>query len=274
MNRDPDRLGLRRRVERHYDATSFLYRIFWGEHIHHGFWPAPGGSPLDAQVRLVSYLADRAEVARGDRVLDVGCGYGAASRWLAARYDCRATGITISRRQARIASRRHRRAAGWLAVVRSDAAALPFADRSFDVVWVVECLEHLDDKQAFIRRARRLLAPGGRLALCSWQAGGDQIDRRLIDSVCDAFLCPSLATATEYRSWCEAEGLVIRCHEDLTRNVEETWRILVRRVGRLRPLRWLVGVELRRFVKGFPSIARAYETGAMSYGLLVAQRPA
>ncbi|NIR28355.1 MAG: methyltransferase domain-containing protein, partial [Gammaproteobacteria bacterium] len=46
----------------------------------------------------------------------------------------------------------------------------------FDVVWVVECLEHLAAKGEFIRRAARTLVPGGRLALCSWQDGNGDAD--------------------------------------------------------------------------------------------------
>ncbi len=98
----------------------------------------------------------------------------------------------------------------------------------------------------------------------------------MVEAVCDAFLCPSLATAAEHRAWCEEAALEVRCQEDLTARVLDTWKILERRVSRpwVRPLRWLVGNSARRFVDGFPIIARAYETGAMSYGLLVARRPA
>ncbi|NIR28354.1 MAG: hypothetical protein GWN84_03305, partial [Gammaproteobacteria bacterium] len=77
-----ERPDLRHAVERHYDSLALLYRLFWGEHVHHGLWPARGGSPRDAQIRLVSHLADRAGIAGGERVLDVGCGYGASARWL------------------------------------------------------------------------------------------------------------------------------------------------------------------------------------------------
>ncbi|NIW02680.1 MAG: methyltransferase type 11, partial [Gammaproteobacteria bacterium] len=82
MTSGAERPDLRHAVERHYDSLALLYRLFWGEHVHHGLWPARGGSPRDAQIRLVSHLADRAGIAGGERVLDVGCGYGASARWL------------------------------------------------------------------------------------------------------------------------------------------------------------------------------------------------
>ena len=264
-------------IERHYDSLSLLYRTFWGEHIHHGLWLAGSGSPREARIRLVSHLAGRTGIQNGERVLDVGCGYGAPARWLADHLDCQVAGITISRKQARVARRENaRRGYGArIAIVRADAAALPFADPAFDVVWVIECIEHLTDKQRFIAEVARLLRPGGRFALCSWLHAGDPAGDRLVAEVCDAFLCPSLATAQEYRSWCESAGLEIRCEEDLTPQVKATWETLIRRTRRpwLRPLVALLNPSARRFVEGFPTIAEAYESGAMTYGLLVAARP-
>ncbi len=276
-------LWLRRSVERHYDSLAFLYRAFWGEHIHHGLWLGDDVPPAVAQERLVARLAERAGIARGERVLDVGCGYGASGRWLARRLGCQVTGVTISRRQARRAQHAAARGGGpgggpggALRVVRADAAALPFGDGAFDVVWVIECIEHLADKRRFVRDAARLLRPGGRLALCTWQRtenGGPGADE-LVRAVCESFLCPSLATGRELAEWCSAAGLRLRYAEDLTAGVRPTWDVLMRRLSRpwLAPARRLVTGGLRRFLDGFPAIARAYGTGAMSYGLLIAER--
>jgi tocopherol O-methyltransferase len=268
---------LRRSIERHYDSLAFLYRTFWGKHIHHGLWLDGPSPPRLAQEQLVSYLADRAEVREGEEILDVGSGYGASGRWLSHRFGCRVTGVTISRKQARLARRYNERYghAGRTQVVRANAADLPFAAGSFDLVWVVECIEHLADKRRFVRETARMLRPGGRFALCTWQRGeGIEAAEPQLREVCEAFLCPSLASAAEYRAWCEAAGLEVRCEENLTPHVRATWDILGKRIGRpwLAPLRLLVGRRVRRFVAGFPVIASAYDSGAMSYGLVVAAK--
>lgn len=269
---------LRASVEHHYDSLRHLYRAFWGDHIHHGLWQTADDPPEVAQENLVERLAARAGIRSGERVLDVGCGYGASARWLAEHRGCRVIGITISRRQARLARRvdGHRARGAGVAVVRGDAADPPFADDAFEIVWVIECLEHLEDKRAFVAQVARMLAPGGRLALCAWlRADGVPKDEPLVREVCDAFLCPGLASAAELSGYCEDAGLRVGRQEDLTDGVRQTWTILRRRVDRpwLAPLRWLVGAETRRFVAGFSSIDRAYELGRMSYGLLVASRP-
>ncbi len=270
--------SLRRSVERHYDSLALLYRTFWGQHIHHGLWLDGDSPPRQAQESLVSHLARRAQIRRGERVLDVGCGYGASSRWLSRQLDCPVTGITISRKQAGWAKRHNAKTdfTAPISIVRADAAQLPFAEECFDIVWVVECIEHLIDQRAFLLNAARTLRPGGRLALCTWQRGGGvSADDARVSAVCEAFLCPSLASMEEHRRWCVEAGLKVSEAENLTRHVSATWDILLRRVKRrwLAPLKPLLGRETRRFVDGFPSIAQAYESGAMSYGLLVAAKP-
>jgi hypothetical protein len=42
-------------IRKHYDRLSFLYRLFWGEHLHHGYWDADQ-SAAQAQVRLMERL--------------------------------------------------------------------------------------------------------------------------------------------------------------------------------------------------------------------------
>lgn len=272
---DPDGILLRS-IERHYDSLALLYRAFWGEHIHHGYWSRTDLESRAAQEQLVAQLAARAGIREGECVLDVGCGYGASGRWLASSLGCHVTGVTISGKQARLA-RRYNKRRGLVTrtpVLRADAARLPLADAGFDVVWSIECLEHLRDKEEFVRRAAVLLRPGGRLAVCSWLRGdGISPDNSLIRDVCEAFLCPSLATAGDYLSWFAAAGLEHRAIEDLTEYVCPTWKVLAGRLRRMVAFRPLVSRGIRRFVDGFPKIYEAFGSGVMTYGLFVVRRP-
>ena len=93
------------RVQKHYDRLSFFYRMFWGEHLHHGYWNG-GETPEQAQMHLMEQLAGRAEIPRGANVLDIGCGVGGSTLWLVEHYVYRVTGMTISPVQARMATRK------------------------------------------------------------------------------------------------------------------------------------------------------------------------
>src|SRR5215467_12363530 len=84
------------KVREHYDRMSPYYRSLWGEHIHHGYWIRGDESKETAQLQLAEHLASLAKVSTGAEVLDIGCGFGGSTLFLARKYQARATGITIS----------------------------------------------------------------------------------------------------------------------------------------------------------------------------------
>jgi tocopherol O-methyltransferase len=141
-------------IKSHYDLATFFYRLLWGEHIHHGLWDADE-TPEVAQRQLIDRQIAAAGIQPGARVLDVGCGMGATSIYLARTLGCDVTGVTLSPLQR------------WWATVsailkgvpkrtrfiQGDAEKVELPPRSFDVVWSVECTEHLYDKPRFFRRA-------------------------------------------------------------------------------------------------------------------------
>ena len=71
------------KVREHYDRMSPYYHSLWGEHIHHGYWIRGDESKETAQVQLIEHLARAAGIPQGAKILDVGCGFGASSIYLA-----------------------------------------------------------------------------------------------------------------------------------------------------------------------------------------------
>ena len=269
----------RRVVRQHYDLTTLFYWLFWGRHIHHGLWQADE-SPGEASQQLTETLAREAGIRPGQSVLDIGCGMGGSSIHLARALDCQVTGITISPFQRRWAAR----AARWHGVSRRtefrcvDAERVQFPRQTFDVLWSVECTEHLFDKPAFFRRAVEWLRPGGQLAVCAWLAGdGLESDARVqqVQKVCADFFCPSLGTSADYCGWLSQTGLEVQQCYDWTDQVQRTWEICRRRVRRS-GIRFLAGLfhrDTARFLDGFDTILDAYRNGAMRYGCFIAHKP-
>jgi tocopherol O-methyltransferase len=262
-------------VRSHYDRLAYFYRTLWGKHIHHGYWEG-NESAETAQVQLVSRLADRAAIQHGAAVLDVGCGLGGSSLWLARHRGCRVTGITLSPVQARQASElaRAEHLDDRVRFRVMDANRLDLPPSQFDVVWVIECSEHLADKARFINACAHVLKPGGKLALCAWLAAEDPRPEqaRLIHEVCRGMLCASLASMHDYTNWMRVAGFDEITAEDITRHVEKTWDLCSAIVARpaVRMLRWLVDEQTRAFVESFGAIRRAYAEGAMAYGMFTA----
>lgn len=266
----------KRSIQNHYDLATPFYWLLWGSHIHHGLWEEDA-PPAVAQYRLIDRLATLATVKHEERVLDVGCGMGGSSIALAKRFGCRVTGVTLSPIQRCWA----RWSAGWQGLgdqvhfLRRDAEQMKFPAEAFDVVWNIECSEHFFDKPGFFRQAASWLRPGGRIAVCAWLAGEGPEAEAPVQTVGEAFLCPSFGTASDYQSWLETAGLVMRARVDLTQQVVQTWDICRRRVqaSGVSWLSWLGGRRIHAFVDHFATLGNAYRSGAMQYGLFVAEKP-
>lgn len=265
-------------VRDHYDRLSFFYHVLWGEHIHHGFWE-DGETPSIAQVRLIERLAARAKIPPDSRVLDVGCGLGGSALWLARELGCSVLGLNISPVQ--VAMARERALTEKLderAQFRVfDANLLESLDESFDVVWVIECSEHLADKERFISNCARVLRPGGRLALCAWLRANSPPapdHAQLVADVCRGMLCPQLASAHDYTDWMRAGLLEVVSAEEITPHVKETWMLAAAIACRpeIRALLYSMDERTRRFVEAFSLIQRAYDEGAMAYGMFTARK--
>jgi tocopherol O-methyltransferase len=156
-------------VREHYDRLSFFYSSLWGEHIHHGYWENAETTSA-AQIKLVERLASLAGIRPGQRVLDVGCGLGGSTWWLARNLNCSVLGLNISPVQVAMATEKalEEGLESRTEFKLLDANHLDVPGESFDAVWVIECSEHLTDKARFISDCARVLKKGGRLALCAW----------------------------------------------------------------------------------------------------------
>ncbi|HWH10214.1 MAG TPA: class I SAM-dependent methyltransferase [Solirubrobacteraceae bacterium] len=119
-----------------------------------------GAEPENFAIRRDYLLAN---VAPGDRVLDIGCGDGAFTAALATA-GALPVGADVADEALRRARARNPQLELHLLDDRPDAQ-LPFAPSSFDVVWAGELLEHLRDPRALLDDVRRVLSGTGRLLL-------------------------------------------------------------------------------------------------------------
>lgn len=167
-----------------------------GEHIHHGYFLTPTDSKEAAQIQLIELLLERSALPKGSSVLDVGCGIGGTSRYLASTRACNVVGVTISGKQVELACKLSADAAGSSP---SSTDAIPLGEGSvrfveldaekmgdffstspnkatFDCVWISEAMSHLPDKELFFRNAAKLLRPGGKLVVADWFKGQNLTD--------------------------------------------------------------------------------------------------
>ncbi|HEY9635486.1 MAG TPA: methyltransferase domain-containing protein [Coleofasciculaceae cyanobacterium] len=164
---------LKSQIQQFYDASSGLWEQVWGEHMHHGYYGATGKEKKNrrqAQIDLIEELLSWGEVGQAKQILDVGCGIGGSSLYLAQKFDASVSGITLSPVQASRATERAKEA-GLATQVQfqvADALDMPFADNTFDFVWSMESGEHMPDKEKFLQECYRVLKPGGIFLMATW----------------------------------------------------------------------------------------------------------
>ena len=269
-------------VANHYDELDPFYREIWGSHVHHGLWATGRETPGRAVEALIDLLAERLGFDPGQRVCDVGCGYGETALYLAGRHGIRVTGVTISPVQAeraRTAAARDAR----VEVACRDWLSNGFPDAAFDRVYAIESSEHMVDKERFFGEAFRTLRPGGRLGVFAWLAredAGDWEIRHLLEPICREGRLPSLGSESEYRDMAQRAGFRLLGFDDLSGQVRRTWTICARRLAAKLATdrayrRFLLDgrSKNRVFALTLARIVLAYRTGSMRYGLLVAERP-
>lgn len=266
-------------IRKHYDRLSFLYRLLWGEHIHHGYWE-DDESVQQAQIKLMERLAEKAAIPKNATVLDIGCGVGGSAFWLAKQYNCRVTGLTISPVQARMAGRKAS-AMGLRDRVQFqvvDANLWQPEAESTGVIWIMESSEHFRNKPEFFRRCAFALKPKGILAVCAWLRGDKPMqsdEQQLVAAIGKAMFSASLNTLREYETWMREAGLQVETAQDITQNIAPTWDRCSKLAERW-PLKLLLpfaDADTRRFVKSFPLMKQAYAEGTMAFGLFVARKP-
>jgi ubiquinone/menaquinone biosynthesis C-methylase UbiE len=118
-------------------------------------------------------LAQLAQINGSERVLDVGCGIGGPSRYLASKFGCQVTGLDLTADFIALAGMlaQRTRLSDKVTYRQGDALDLPFADASFDLVWSQNAAMNIADRDRLYAEMRRVLTPSGRLALQEIAAG-------------------------------------------------------------------------------------------------------
>jgi ubiquinone/menaquinone biosynthesis C-methylase UbiE len=120
---------------------------------------------------VAAAVVERAAISPGDRVVDLGCGTGNAAL-LAARLGARTTGVDPAARLLEVARARAAESGVSAAFVKGDAASIPVATASADVVLSIFAVIFAPDPVAAAAEMARVTAPGGRILLTAWVPEG------------------------------------------------------------------------------------------------------
>jgi cyclopropane-fatty-acyl-phospholipid synthase len=157
----------RRSVRHHYDVSNEFFALFLDESMTYscGIFSRGAQSLEEAQETKLELVCTKLGLEAGERVLDVGCGWGSFALHAASRHGVQVTGITLSKPQAKLARQRVVEQGLEDRVEIRVADYRELADEPFDAVSSIGMVEHVGSAQIdlYARQLARLLRPGGRL---------------------------------------------------------------------------------------------------------------
>ncbi|MGE5217250.1 MAG: class I SAM-dependent methyltransferase [Chloroflexota bacterium] len=227
---------IRASVNYHYDHPLEFWKLWLDESLCYScaYFDSPQTSLVDAQKRKLDYICRKLRLRPGQRLLDLGCGWGALVMHAAANYGVEALGLTLSPEQAKLARERIRKAG---LAERCRVEVENFLDyrseTAFDRVASVGAAEHVPEKlfTDYFARAFDLLRPEGQF-LHHAIVRAPNAEERPGSSFMDRYVFPDhfLATIGRTVAGAEAAGFEVRDVESLREHYRLTLEHWLRRL--------------------------------------------
>jgi len=245
--------------------------------VHYGYVEPQQRSHAESLLAMSGVIGEEVGVRSGNKVLDAGCGVGGTSVWLATERDVSVVGINIVPSQLRRAARRARQfgVTASTAFLEADLTDSGHDPDSFDIAWLQESSCHIPDKAGMLAEMRRVLRPGGRLAVADFFAEPRAAERDDFRTWVESWEM-ALSTEKEWRGIVASAGFE-RVHlRDVTGPMTLSMKRLNRRASLLaRPMRFLERISARnetqiRNARGGRAMWTALQSGAFRYCVLTA----
>ncbi|XP_020260699.1 probable tocopherol O-methyltransferase, chloroplastic [Asparagus officinalis] len=287
--------GLKKGIAEFYDESSGLWENIWGDHMHHGYYDKGVSADISdhrsAQIRMVEEALRFAGVNSDDssekpkKIVDVGCGIGGSSRYLAKKYGADCCGITLSPVQAQRAQA--------LAVAEgladkvsfqvADALNQPFADGEFDLIWSMESGEHMPDKTKFVSELARVAAPGATIIIVTWchrDLSPDEVslkpeEKNLLNKICSAYYLPDWCSAADYVKIAQSLNLQDVMTADWSENVAPFWPAVIKSALTWRGFTSLMqcGWKTIRGAFAMPRMIEGYNKNLIKFAIITCRKP-
>ena len=166
LDEGPIAIDTERSKEQHYELPPAYFETVLGPHLKYSscLWEDGTQSLEEAERAMLALTCERAMLENGQAVLELGCGWGSLSLWMAEHYpESRITAVSHSAPQRRhIEARAEELGLGNLEVITADMRDFDIAER-FDRVVSVEMFEHMRNYRELMRRIATWLEPHGKL---------------------------------------------------------------------------------------------------------------
>ncbi len=153
--------------EQHYEVPTEFFKMCLGPRMKYssGYWPKPDTTFAESEEAMLALSCERAELVDGLRILELGCGWGSLTLWMAEKYpSAKITAVSNSATQREhIEARCSERGLANVTVITRDMNDLELEGEQFDRVVSVEMFEHMKNYRELLRRVASWMVPGGKL---------------------------------------------------------------------------------------------------------------
>jgi ubiquinone/menaquinone biosynthesis C-methylase UbiE len=263
-------------TERYYDEEDTTYRSFWDPEgsLHWGYFDDTTGNDfLTASRHLNDIMLARSGIDSDSVVLDLGCGNGNTTNWLAQQKSCHVTGIDLSgvrvQNAIEAASKLPPELGSKLAFKKASATELPFEEGTFTHVWSQATIYHVHDKHAALAEAYRVLRPGGTLVLDDLTKPNSEISPESQKHVYDRLLFDTPFSFESYKDGLKGHGFEIVEAEDLAAHLGKSYR----RLGEMAKAATDAGQgDFSHLVEAYRYMVAAIESGDLGWALYVCRK--
>ena len=151
----------------HYELPPRFFELSLGKRLKYsaGYWDDTTPDLDAAEECMLAIYGERAELRNGQNILELGCGWGSLTLWMAERYpQSRITAVSNSRPQREFIEAQCRaRDLGNVSVITHDVNTLRLDETQFDRVVSIEMFEHMRNYEVLLSRIASWLKPGGKL---------------------------------------------------------------------------------------------------------------
>ncbi len=279
--------SLNEQIKQFYDSSSQLWEEIWGEHMHHGYYGRSGNYKINrrqAQIDLIEELLIWAKVNQVENIIDVGCGIGRSTLYLAEKFTAQATGISLSPVQISRATQRAKEAdlSDKVRFLCANALEMPFPDNTFDLVWSLESGEHMPNKTKFLAECYRVLQPGGKLIMATWchrstnSFAGEltEDEQRHLEEIYRVYCLPYVISLPEYEIIVNESGFKDICSNDWSTAVAPFWDVVIDSAITPQAIIGLLsaGWQTIESALSLPLMSKGYQRGLIRFGVIYASK--
>ena len=254
------------------DADQFYFQIWGGEDIHVGIYDPKSLTIREASRLTVAKMADLiAPINKQTKILDIGAGYGGAARYLVKSFDCQVTCLNLSEKenQRHITQNEEQGISQSIEVITGNFEALPFEDRSFDVVWCQDAILHSGQKEKVFEEVYRVLKAQGQFIFTD-PMQSDDCPEGVLKEVLARIHLEGMGAVERYESICVQLGFekagIYEMPKQLVHHYTKVLQALELNYNQLKEV--VTTTYLDHMSKGLKHWIKAGQSGYLNWGIM------